>query len=82
MLPSPNSTTPNTPAQLFEGTGSGSNGHSAAVWQITASDEERGADFQAKKTSFFFKLERELEKVCANVVLNQQHIDSVSGWSR
>ena len=27
-------------------------------------DDERGPDFQAHKAAFFFKLERELEKVC------------------
>lgn len=27
-------------------------------------DDDRGPDFQAHKAAFFFKLERELEKVC------------------
>jgi CDK inhibitor PHO81 len=27
-------------------------------------DHDRGADFQAHKAAFFFKLERELEKAC------------------
>jgi CDK inhibitor PHO81 len=27
-------------------------------------DDDRGSDFQAHKAAFFFKLERELEKVC------------------
>lgn len=31
-----------------------------------AQDEERGPHFQACKTAFFFKLQRELEKVCPN----------------
>jgi hypothetical protein len=36
-----------------------------------AQDASRGGDFQAHKTAFFFKLERELEKV---------RIGSISHW--
>jgi CDK inhibitor PHO81 len=31
-------------------------------------DDDRGPDFQAHKAAFFFKLERELEKVLLNIV--------------
>lgn len=32
---------------------------------LPGNDSTRGPDFQAHKAAFFFKLERELEKVCA-----------------
>lgn len=42
-------------------------------------DDERGADFQAHKTAFFFKLERELEKVShANLSSSTFHRQSPS----
>lgn len=31
---------------------------------VVGKDEERGPEFQRSKAMFFFKLERELEKVC------------------
>lgn len=31
---------------------------------LPGNDSDRGPDFQAHKAAFFFKLERELEKVC------------------
>lgn len=44
-----------------------------AFFSVSGRDEDRGPTFQALKTSFFFKLERELEKVCRN-----QNIDAVA----
>lgn len=34
------------------------------IQSATGQDDDRGLDFQAHKAAFFFKLERELEKVC------------------
>jgi CDK inhibitor PHO81 len=34
-----------------------------SILSTLAHDEDKGADFQAHKVAFFFKLERELEKV-------------------
>jgi CDK inhibitor PHO81 len=33
------------------------------IFSASGQDEDRGPDFQAHKAAFFFKLERELEKV-------------------
>ncbi|KAJ6516210.1 cyclin-dependent protein kinase inhibitor [Mycena sanguinolenta] len=38
--------------------------------------DERGPDFQAHKAAFFFKLERELEKVCFLVLAFSSRLDS------
>jgi CDK inhibitor PHO81 len=35
----------------------------------TGQDDDRGPDFQAHKAAFFFKLERELEKVSARLMV-------------
>lgn len=40
-----------------------------ALLSVSGRDEDRGPDFQAHKTAFFFKLERELEKVRVCCVL-------------
>jgi len=34
------------------------------IQSASGQDDDRGPDFQAHKAAFFFKLERELEKVC------------------
>ena len=40
------------------------------IQSATGQDDDRGLDFQAHKAAFFFKLERELEKVCMASVLD------------
>jgi CDK inhibitor PHO81 len=39
---------------------------------VSGYDEDRGPDFQAHKAAFFFKLERELEKVSICVFVNPE----------
>lgn len=41
-----------------------SDAHTIELITVSGRDEDRGPVFQAHKTAFFFKLERELEKVC------------------
>lgn len=38
------------------------------IFSASELDEDRGPDFRAHRAAFFFKLERELEKVCLGEV--------------
>ena len=39
------------------------------ILNASGRDEDRGPNFQAHKVAFFFKLERELEKVCGEMTI-------------
>lgn len=39
-----------------------------SILQTYGKEDDRGPDFQAHKAAFFFKLERELEKVCGIIM--------------
>ena len=57
------STEPPTSADRFNVDSELQNDQALALLSASGRDEDRGPDFQAHKTAFFFKLERELEKV-------------------
>lgn len=46
-----------------------------SILSATQRDEDRGPDFQAHKTAFFFKLERELEKVAFFAFCTRNYAD-------
>ena len=60
----PSHTTPQTP---LEGQSLSSTTEEPPLYAPLGQDDDRGPSFQAHKAAFFFKLERELEKVRARV---------------